>query len=293
MSRSTCRSSSSWRTSRGAASTRSWPCARAACPGRPCSSSWASRSMSCSRASTRIRDLPTAGPGDTGGTTREASDPASWPAAGAEMWPPTSRRGRGVPTAPETPGTTKARRSTGPTTTWGTETLVPGGGRMDRIRVATLQYFIRPVRTFQAFRDQVEGLVDTAADNHCHLLVFPEYFTTQLLTLGDVKRPISEQIHDLSQQVPRFVDLMSGLARRSRMYLVAGTIPAVDDGMEPVYNQCFLFGPSGEHGIQRKLHLTRFETQEWKVSPGERLRVFDTGIGRMAITICYDVEFPE
>src|SRR2546427_893573 len=101
-------------------------------------------------------------------------------------------------------------------------------GRMDRIRVATLQYFIRPVRTFQDFRDQVEGLVDTAADSHCQLLVFPEYFTTQLLTLGDVKRPISEQIRDLSQQVPRFVDLMSGLARKSRMYLVAGTIPAAD-----------------------------------------------------------------
>jgi len=164
---------------------------------------------------------------------------------------------------------------------------------MDRIRVATLQYFIRPVRTFQDFRDQVEGLVDTAADNHCHLLVFPEYFTTQLLTLGNVKRPISEQIRDLAQQVPRFVDLMSGLARKSGMYIVAGTIPAVDDGMEPVYNQSFLFGPSGEHGIQRKLHMTRFETQDWKVTSGQRLRVFDTAIGRVAITICYDIEFPE
>jgi len=164
---------------------------------------------------------------------------------------------------------------------------------LDRIRVATLQYFIRPVRSFEEFRDQVEGLVDTAADNRCHLLVFPEYFTAQLLTLGNVKRPISEQVRDLARQVPRFVELMSGLARRSRMYIAAGTIPAVDDGSEPIYNQCFLFGPSGDHGIQRKLHMTRFETREWKVTPGTRLRVFDTGIGRLAVTVCYDVEFPE
>ena len=39
--------------------------------------------------------------------------------------------------------------------------------------------------------------------------------------------------------------------------------------------------------------MTRFETEEWKVSPGTRLRVFDTELGRLAITICYDVEFPE
>lgn len=55
---------------------------------------------------------------------------------------------------------------------------------MERIRVGALQYFIRPVSTFDQFRDQVEALVETAADYKCHLLVFPEYFTVQLLTLG-------------------------------------------------------------------------------------------------------------
>ena len=36
---------------------------------------------------------------------------------------------------------------------------------MDRIRVAALQYFIRPVQTFAQFRDQVEALVETAGDS--------------------------------------------------------------------------------------------------------------------------------
>jgi predicted amidohydrolase len=48
---------------------------------------------------------------------------------------------------------------------------------MDRIRVASLQYFVRPVQTFEQFRDQVQGLVETAADYKCQLLIFPESLT--------------------------------------------------------------------------------------------------------------------
>lgn len=164
---------------------------------------------------------------------------------------------------------------------------------MERIRVAALQYYIRPVTTFDQFRDQVESLVDTAKDYKCHLLVFPEYFTVQLLTLGDVKRPIDQQIRDLARQEPRFNELMSRIAVRSGMYIVAGTIPVMENGDDAVYNQCGIFSPSGGHGVQRKLHMTRFETEEWHVSPGTRLRVFETELGTIAVTICYDVEFPE
>jgi predicted amidohydrolase len=164
---------------------------------------------------------------------------------------------------------------------------------MDRIRVASLQYYVRPVTTFDQFRDQVEALVDTAADYRCQLLVFPEYFTVQLLTLGDVKRPIDRQIRDLAGQESRVIELMSRLAKRSGMYIVAGTMPAMASGEDNVYNQCGVFAPSGEHGIQRKLHMTRFESEEWLVSPGTRLRVFETDLGTIAVTVCYDVEFPE
>ena len=46
----------------------------------------------------------------------------------------------------------------------------PDEPRTERVRVATLQYFIRPVRTFEEFAAQVEGLVETAADYRCRLL---------------------------------------------------------------------------------------------------------------------------
>ncbi len=164
---------------------------------------------------------------------------------------------------------------------------------MDRIRVATLQYFIRPVTAFSQFADQVEALVETAADYHCRLLVFPEYFTVQLLTLGNVKRPMDEQVRDLAGQVPRYIELMQRLSRKHGMYIAGGTIPVQDDGNAAVYNHAFFFGPSGEYGEQGKLHMTRFETEEWHVKARSGLKVFETEFGRLAITVCYDVEFPE
>lgn len=164
---------------------------------------------------------------------------------------------------------------------------------MERLRIASLQYFIRPVQTFDQFRDQVQALVETAADYKAQLLVFPEYFTVQLLTLGNVKRPIQEQIRDLALQADRFRTLMSDLARQHNLYIVAGTIPVVGDGPDRIYNECSFFSPTGKLGIQGKLHMTRFEKEEWKVLPREKFMVFETNFGRVAITICYDVEFPE
>ncbi len=164
---------------------------------------------------------------------------------------------------------------------------------MDRIRVATLQYLIRPIRAWDEFRDQVTALIETAADYHCQLLVFPEYFTVQLLTLGDVRRPMREQIRDLARQAPRFVEMISGLARTHGLYIVAGTIPVAGAEAGTVHNISYVFGPDGAHSWQGKMHMTRFETEEWDVTPSAGLRVFDTAFGPMGVAICYDVEFPE
>ncbi len=162
---------------------------------------------------------------------------------------------------------------------------------MDRLRVASLQYFIRPVASFEQFAEQVSALVDTAKDYGCHLVVFPEYFTIQLLTLGDIRGPIAHQVHELADHVPRYLELMSRLAKKHGLYIVGGTIP-VEEG-DSIFNQCFVFGPSGEYGMQGKLHMTRFENEDWFVKPSRGLRVFETDFGMLAVAICYDVEFPE
>jgi predicted amidohydrolase len=165
---------------------------------------------------------------------------------------------------------------------------------MERLRVCSLQYYIRPIQSFDQFRDQVVAMVETAADYGSRLIVFPEYFTIQLITLEHIQRPMPEQVRDLARKTPRFLELMGGLAQKHKVYIVAGTIPTLDPADEnTVHNDAFVFSPSGNHHSQGKIHLTRWEKNDWKVSPRETLRIFEADFGRFAVAICYDVEFPE
>jgi predicted amidohydrolase len=164
---------------------------------------------------------------------------------------------------------------------------------MNRVRVASLQYFIRPVTSASHFRDQVTALVETAADYGAQIVLFPEYFTVQLLTLGDVRAPIAGQIRDLANHGDSLIELMAELASRHKIYLLAGTIPTIDPETDRLHNEAHFFGPDGKMGTQGKLHMTRFESEDWMIHARNRLKVFDTAFGKIAITICYDVEFPE
>ena len=164
---------------------------------------------------------------------------------------------------------------------------------MSRTRVAALQYYIRPVKSFEEFALQVEAFVDTAKDYKVKLLVFPEYFTVQLLTLGQTKRPILEQIRDLATQEERIATMMAELAKKSKMIIVGGTLPGFSDDKSKILNKCYVYAADGSYDIQTKIHMTRFEKEEWFVSPGTRLKIFETEFGKFAVAICYDVEFPE
>lgn len=164
---------------------------------------------------------------------------------------------------------------------------------MNRIRVAALQYYIRPVKSFDEFALQVESFVETAKDYKVRVLTFPEYFTVQLLTLGQNKRPIVEQIRDLAGQEDRIVSFMAELAKKHKMIIVGGTLPTFNEDKTLVKNSCYVYAQDGSHAVQNKLHMTRFEKEEWIVSPGSRLRIFEADFGKFAVAICYDVEFPE
>ena len=164
---------------------------------------------------------------------------------------------------------------------------------MSRVRVAAVQYFMRKVQSYQDFEDQVAGLVETAAGYRADMVVFPEYFTLQLLTLAETRRPVNQQVRDLARQVPRFVNTFSQLAREHSIHIVAGTTPVLAADDQTLTNESFFFSPSGKHAVQGKMHMTRWEDEEWDVKPHDTLKVFDTAFGKVAILICYDVEFPE
>jgi predicted amidohydrolase len=78
------------------------------------------------------------------------------------------------------------------------------------------------------------------------------------------------------------------LAQQFRLVLCVGLREKERD---IVYNTQVLVGPQGYMGKQRKLHLSRDETFYYK--GGRALPVFDIGIRKIGIVICYDNQFPE
>ncbi|NJM09752.1 MAG: hypothetical protein HC883_02320 [Bdellovibrionaceae bacterium] len=72
----------------------------------------------------------------------------------------------------------------------------------------------------------MKAFVETAKDYKVKVLVFPEYFTTQLLTLGDVGGLIADQIRNLAGQEERIVDTLSQLAKKSGIVIVGAACRA-------------------------------------------------------------------
>jgi predicted amidohydrolase len=73
------------------------------------------------------------------------------------------------------------------------------------------------------------------------------------------------------------------------VYVVAGVIERAAGAL---YNAAVLIGPGGHIGTFRKVHLWNDEKRLYV--PGDLgFPVFDTGIGRIGLHICYDGWFPE
>ena len=161
---------------------------------------------------------------------------------------------------------------------------------VSHVRLCLVQYMMRRISSFEEFQKQCEFFVDVASDYKSDFVVFPELFTTQLLCLVEASRP-AEAARSLAEFTPQYLELFNNLAVRFNVNIVGGSQFAVED--ENLYNISYLFKRDGTIGKQYKIHATPNEQRWWGVTPGNKVEVFDTDRGRVAILICYDVEFPE
>jgi predicted amidohydrolase len=158
------------------------------------------------------------------------------------------------------------------------------------VRVCVLQYRMRSVKDFKDFSDHCEYFVDVASEYHCDFIVFPEIFTTQLLSFMKPSRP-AIAMRKLSEFTPRYLKLFTKLAVKYNINIIGGSHFAIEN--DNLYNISYLFRRNGTIEKQYKIHITPSEKRWWGVKPGNKVQVFETDKGKIAILICYDIEFPE
>ncbi|MEI7028085.1 carbon-nitrogen hydrolase family protein [Paenibacillus sp. y28] len=159
-----------------------------------------------------------------------------------------------------------------------------------KIRVSAVQYELRTIRSFEEFAAQVEHHVRTAEEFGTEYVLFPEFLTTPLLSIGD-EQGKALPIDRLPDFTGAYEALFSGLARQYKMHLIGGT-HVIREG-DKLLNTAHLFFPDGRIGRQPKIHITPTEVKEWNMGAGDVLQVFDTGKAVIAMLTCYDIEFPE
>ena len=163
----------------------------------------------------------------------------------------------------------------------------PGQGT---VRIAAVQYLLRSISSWDEFENQVRFVMKAAGDYKPQFVMFPEIFTTQLLSFMDTS-DLRKAVRAMDGYTERYVALFRELSAQWGVYIIGGSHPTITDGR--LMNTAYLFSPEGQVFTQDKIHLTRWEKEKWQGDPGHNLHVFDTSHGRIAILICYDIEFPE
>ncbi|MBX7197868.1 MAG: GNAT family N-acetyltransferase [Rhodospirillaceae bacterium] len=160
------------------------------------------------------------------------------------------------------------------------------------VRVASVQYQLRRVNSFEDFVTNVEYFVDVAADYRADFVLFPELFTLQLLSSIPERLSAEQSIAALTEFTPQFKDALATLAVRYNINIVGGSHPSRnDDG--GIRNVSYVFLRDGSIYTQTKLHPTPNERYWWNIQGGTRLSAIPTDCGPIGVLICYDCEFPE
>lgn len=161
-----------------------------------------------------------------------------------------------------------------------------------KLTIAAAQYPIGQPATLAEWRDKIAEWVQLGATTGAQLLVFPEYAAIeQAAALGEaVYGDLQATLSEVARLTDERVALHAELARRHNVHILVGSGPKrLVDGR--FVNAAQLVTPSGAVGEQEKIIMTPFE-RDWGVSPGGPLRVFETALGKIAVAICYDSEFP-
>ncbi|QGZ60673.1 carbon-nitrogen hydrolase family protein [Paraburkholderia acidisoli] len=163
-------------------------------------------------------------------------------------------------------------------------------------RVAALQMVSTPDRDRNLA--DADRLIAEAAASGARLVLLPEYFCFMGHKDTD-KLAIREPYGD--GPIQRF---LADAAKRHGVWIIGGTLPLLAPNPAPeenrVLNTTLVFDPSGtERARYDKIHLFNFEkgTESFDeartIRPGDEVRTFEAPFGRVGLSVCYDLRFPE
>ena len=163
---------------------------------------------------------------------------------------------------------------------------------MDNARIAALQMISGPrVADNLAF---AATLVAEAAAQGAQLAVLPEYFP--IIGASDVERLQARE----TPGVGPVQDWLAETAVRHAIWLVAGSVPLRASAPDKLRNASLVFDPNGQCVARYdKIHLFGFSCGDEHydegafIEPGSELQSFETPFARVALSICYDLRFPE
>ena len=137
-------------------------------------------------------------------------------------------------------------------------------------------------------------LVAQAAERGAQLVLLPEYWPI----MGMHEKVKLE--HAESDGDGKIQHFMAQLARTHNICLIGGTMPLASDQPGKVLNSCLVYDPSGERVTRYdKIHLFSFVRGEEAydeartIVAGDAVRSFEAPFGRVGLSVCYDLRFPE
>lgn len=169
---------------------------------------------------------------------------------------------------------------------------VKGQAKVQPFRVAGVQMASGP--SVAANLNEAGRLIELAAKQGAKLVALPEYFAIMGMRPSD-KVKIREK--DGDGPIQRF---LADTAKKHKIWLVGCSVPMAAPTEGKIFNSCQLYDDSGKlvarydkiHLFSLNLGPERFE-EEGTLEAGKQVKVADSPFGRIGLSVCYDLRFPE
>ena len=142
--------------------------------------------------------------------------------------------------------------------------------------------------------NEASRLIGMAVAQGAKLVALPEYFAIMGMQ-DDDKVKVREQ--EGKGPIQQF---LAATAKEHRIWLVGGSVPLAADDAHRVRNSCLVYDDKGKLVARYdKIHLFGFDmgrehySEQRTIEPGRDVKVIDTPFGRIGLSICYDLRFPE